>query len=71
MFETYRTVEGDTVDLIAFRRFGQQGAESAILEANPYLAALGPVLPANIAIWIPVPEVKDRVTGPRIWGASE
>lgn len=71
MFEVYRTREGDTVDLIAFRRFGKHGMEAAILEANPYLAALGPILPANIRIWIPVPEVADRASGQNLWGGGE
>ncbi len=70
-FEIYRTREGDSVDLIAFLRFGQHGMEAAILDANPYLAALGPILPANMIIWIPVPVVQDRQAGENLWGAGE
>ena len=65
--EDYRCQEGDTVDLIAFNRFGVHGMEVAILEANPGLAAKGPVLPLGLVIRIPVPEVKDRKTLTTIW----
>ena len=69
MFDKYRTVEGDTVDLIAYRRFGVHGMEVAILNANPFLAALESEagIPIGTIIWIPVPEVKDRVYSDRLW----
>jgi phage tail protein X len=64
--------EGDTVDLIAFRRFGRTaGTTEAILDANPGLAALGPIVPMGTKIIIPVPEVKDRATTQNLWGDSE
>lgn len=67
-FEEYRCQEGDTVDLIAFQRFQTHGMEMAILEANPGLASMGPVLPLGLVIKIPVPEVKDRARGvTNIW----
>lgn len=69
--EDYLTQQGDTVDLIAFQRFGTHGMEMAILEANPGLAMLGPVLPAGMTIKIPVPLVKDRTTVQRLWGDGE
>jgi len=65
--EDYVTQEGDTVDLIAYTRFGAHGMEPAIFDANPGLAALGPVLPAGIVVRVPVPVVKDRVAGLRAW----
>lgn len=58
--ETYVTQEGDSVDLIAYRRFGKHGMEAAILDANPGLAAHGPILPIGIKISIPIP-AKDSV----------
>lgn len=67
MFEDIVTQEGDTVDLIAFTRFGVHGMEVSILEANPGLAALDPVLPAGLSLRIPVPEVKDRAVSDRLW----
>jgi len=69
-FETYVTVEGDSVDLIAFNRFGTHGAEAAIFAANPGLAAMGPVLPLGLTVVIPLPEVKDRGELQNIWSVS-
>jgi phage tail protein X len=67
-FETYTTVDGDTVDLIAFRRFGSStGTTEAIYAANLYLADLGPVLPAGVVIQIPVPLAKPTATLKRLW----
>jgi len=60
--------EGDTVDQIAFTRFGRHGMESAIYAANRGLAALGPVLPIGTPVIVPVPEVQDRATSDRLWG---
>lgn len=67
MFEEIITQEGDTVDLIAFDRFGTHGMETAILNANPGLAAMDLILPTGLIIRIPVPEVKDRTTTDRLW----
>ena len=52
--ETVRAVQGDTVDLICHRRYGRTaGATEAVLEANPGLADLGPVLPIGTMITLP------------------
>lgn len=67
MFEEYTCQEGDTVDLIAFNRFGEHGMEDEILDANPGLAARGPVLPIGLKVIIPVPLVKDRELSTRLW----
>lgn len=67
-FETYRTGEGEMVDEIAFKRFGtSRGVTERILDANPGLAALGEVLPIGTILKIPVPEIADRATVPRLW----
>jgi len=67
VYETVITDEGDTVDLIAFRRFGVHGAEPDILAANAGLAARDAVLPAGLAIRIPIPVQKDRRQSTRLW----
>jgi phage tail protein X len=72
-FDVYTTLDGDTVDLIAYRRFGRHGAETAIFEANPMLAALeaeAGALPAGMRIWIPLPEEKDRQVLQNVWGST-
>ena len=51
---TYVTVDGDMVDLVCRRHYGRRrGAVEAVLEANPGLAARGPVLPAGVEILLP------------------
>lgn len=60
--------EGDSVDLIAYRRYGSHGMEQAILEANPGLAALGPIIPLGTRIALPIANIKDRASSPRAWG---
>ncbi|MGX9427971.1 tail protein X [Bradyrhizobium sp. LeoA1S1] len=66
--EQYTTIEGDTVDLIAYNRFGvTHGATEAILRANPGLAAAGTKLPEGMVINIPNYVVKKVSTATRIW----
>lgn len=66
--ETVIAQEGDTVDLIAFNRFGQHGMEQAIFDANPGLATISPILPIGTVVIIPLPEIKERSTVDRLWG---
>lgn len=50
----YATIDGDTVDDIAYGYYGENaGHTESILAANPGLAAVGPVLPAGMLIVIP------------------
>lgn len=66
--EQYLTIEGDTVDLIAYNRFGvTHGATEAILRANPGLAAVGTKLPQGMTINIPAFTVKKANRAARIW----
>lgn len=69
MPQKYTTVEGETVDLIAFRERGQTASVTEqILELNPGLSALGPLLPAGLVILIPDPAPKQTIRNvPRIW----
>ena len=52
---TVRTADGDRLDWICRRHYGElfAGAVEAVLAANPGLAALGPVLPAGVAVAMP------------------
>lgn len=62
---TYRTVEGDTVDLIAWRHYGDEALATAIFDANPGLADLGAVLPSGTLVRLP-----DRADTPPTGGAG-
>lgn len=50
----YRTIDGDSADAICHRLLGRTaGAVEAMLDANPGLAALGPVLEAGLVLTLP------------------
>ena len=46
-------LQGDSVDSLCWRHLGSSAAVEATLEANPGLAALGPVLPMGTAVALP------------------
>ncbi len=65
---SYRTIDGDMVDAICKAQYGREDMTVAVYEANPGLAACGPVLPRGIVIALP-----DRPETPvrnpvRLWG---
>lgn len=66
---TYIASEGDSVDLIAWKHYGTQGARvvERVLEANPGLADLGPLLPAGTAVTLPDLDTAAEKTGTRLW----
>lgn len=49
----YRSREGETVDLICWRVYGDVLMTRAVLLANPGLADLDPVLPVGTLIELP------------------
>lgn len=64
----YRTVDGDSADLIAWRLLGgRSGAPEALLGANPGLAARGPVLPAGLLLTLPATPDRPAATPVRLW----
>lgn len=51
---TVTSTSGDTVDLICRRFYGDEsGYVEAVLDINPGLAALGPVLPVGTVVVLP------------------
>jgi len=65
----WRTSDGDVADAVARAVYGAEGggAVERLLEANPGLADLGPVLPAGLFLRLPPPPATAvrRVT--RLW----
>lgn len=62
---TYLSIQGDTVDLICRRAYGDESElVEAVLEANPGLAAIGPVLP--IGTFVRLPDLVKPATLPEI-----
>ena len=64
----YRTRQGDVLDAICHRWYGSETMTAAVLAANPGLAAVGPLLPANRTLVLPASTtsaaVKDMT---RLW----
>ena len=65
----YRTKEGDMLDWICWRHYGQQaGAVEVVLKANPGLAEAGPLLPAGLVIELPdLPQPNQSIDTVRLW----
>ena len=54
MATTIRSIEGDTVDLVALRAYGRTaGATETLLDANPGIAARGVFLPVGTVLAVP------------------
>lgn len=62
MSTTYKTNDGDMLDDICHSNYGREaGAVEAVLEANPGLAAIGPVYDAGLSIILPdLPETEQQ-----------
>lgn len=55
-----RALQGDTVDLLCWRHLGRTaGVTELVLDSNPGLADLGPVLPIGTRVTLP-----DTLTAP-------
>ena len=64
----YRTKEGDTLDAICWKYYGQQNVINIVLEANPGLADKGTVFEAGIVIELPdLPEPSQIINTVRLW----
>jgi phage tail protein X len=65
----YVTADGDTVDYICWKQYGthENRVAEQLLEANPGLAARGPVLPAGVIIYLPEVVKAEATEGVRLW----
>lgn len=64
----YRTKDGDMVDAICQRHYGRTaGAVESVLEANPGLADLGPVLDAGVVLVLPELPEPEPDEGVSLW----
>lgn len=65
MPKTYVTKQGDMVDLVCKRHYGRTAqVTEAVLDTNPGLAALGPVLP--FATRITLPDIAQTNLAPKL-----
>lgn len=54
MATTVHAAQGDTLDALCWRHYGRTaGVVEQVLDANPGLAALGPILPHGTAVQLP------------------
>ena len=70
MSSIYRTIDGDMLDAICKTQLGAESHIAAVLEANPGLAALGPVYPAGVLIALPDVGAPVAPGIIRLWGAT-
>lgn len=64
----YRTIDGDMVDAICKAHYGDESMMVAVYQANPGLAAKGPVLPMGLVIELPEQNPTGTRTPIRLWG---
>ena len=63
-----RTLQGESVDALCWRHYGRTAdVVEAVLEANPGLAGLGPVLPQGLQVRMPVGTAKQIQTVIQLW----
>lgn len=64
-----RANQNDTVDAICYRVFGRTGAVTEqVLELNPGLADLGPILPQGTAVTLPdIVQQPQRTDTVQLW----
>jgi len=70
MAQQYRSKQGDTLDEIAWRQYGAVSSDmlTRIMDANPGLADLGPIIPAGVIILLPdAPETSTIKAGVTLW----
>lgn len=68
MAAQYRTKDGDTVDLICWHIYGAtSGIVEQVLNANPGLATLGPVLPLGTLVTLPEVSQPDSIDQVGVW----
>ena len=65
----YRTRDGDSLDAICWKHYDRQaGAVEAVLEANPGLSDIGPIIPTGFVIGLPdLPEPDQAAETISLW----
>lgn len=65
----YHSKDGDTADRIAWAIYGRQNDRltEALMDANPGLAAYGPILPAGLRIMVPDAPAPGATATVRLW----
>ena len=66
---TYRTRDGDMIDAVCRRYYGTEtGTVEIVLEANPGLAARGPLLSEGVLVELPgLPQPPKTIHTVKLW----
>lgn len=66
---TYRTRQGEVLDLICLRHYGDRpGMVERVLDQNPGLAAMGAIIPISTVITLPdLPQQTQPVATIKLW----
>lgn len=68
MATAVHAAQGDTLDIICWRHYGRTaGVVEAVLEANPGLADLGPVLPHGQRVVLPEQAPQPQTQTVQLW----
>ena len=66
--KTYKTIEGDTVDIICHQLFGLTASMvEEVYKLNPHLAKLGVHLPVGTEINMPENSTTETYTTTKLW----
>lgn len=63
----YISCDGDMLDAVCWRQYGREDVVPVVLESNPHLAGLPPVLTAGIRILLPDISEPHSTTTLRLW----
>lgn len=66
----YLTGRGEVLDEIVLAQYGRAGVIVAVLDANPGLADLGPVLPYRTRVILPDLPAPSQAPVLRLWGST-
>lgn len=66
---TITTKDGDMLDALCKAHYGREGMVLAVLDANPQLGRLPPILPAGVVIMLPEVKSMPEAGAPevRLW----
>lgn len=67
IFKRVITRDGDVLDALIWQHYGRSDVLAAVLEANPSLARLPPVLPAGRVIELPELPLPAEAPVIRLW----
>lgn len=68
MAATVHAAQGDTIDAICWRHYGRTaGVVEQVLDANPGLASLGPILPHGTAVQLPDINTQQQRQTVQLW----